>query len=135
MENLNKKIGVVDFKHKSNLLTDMEIALIRTTAQDIERMKWAVMKNKDLQKIHDIKYFEITLARISGSLFSIIMDHEFNNQLRSHTRSAWNFLYKNLKKRFPPAFCLTNAEIIFNSVNNKLNVVSHNDHIFSELGI
>jgi len=137
MKNLNKKIGIVDFKNKSNLLTDMEIAFIRTTAQDLERMKWAVIKNKDLQKIHDVKYFELTLTRISGSLFSIIMDHEFNNQLRSLTRSAWKFLSerRNLREGFPPSFCLKNAEIIFDSVNNKLNAVAHNDHIFADLGI
>ena len=55
MKNLNKKNGIVKFNNKSNLLTDMEIALIRTTAQDVERMKWAIMKNRDLQKIQILK--------------------------------------------------------------------------------
>tara|TARA_Y100000401_G_C8290681_1_gene208530 strand:+ start:561 stop:977 length:417 start_codon:yes stop_codon:yes gene_type:complete len=137
MKNLNKKNGIVKFNNKSNLLTDMEIALIRTTAQDVERMKWAIMKNRDLQKIQNIKNFELRLARISGSLFAIIMDQELDNELSSHIKLSWRFLSegRNLRAKFPPSFCLTNAEIIFNSVNNKLNAVAHNDHIFAELGI
>ena len=135
MKNLNKKTGFVNFEHKKNLLTFMEKSFVRSTAQDLARLKNEIRMDRELRKLQNIHELTIAIDTLQNLVWMINEDFTLNNTWKKYLEYIWRYIDQNSRSKFPATYALRNADLVFKCINEKLNAVAHNENIFADLGI